>query len=483
MDATWMAAGDLAAAVRARKVSSVELLEHFRRRVDQHNPKINAVVVFDWERAKERAIWADAALATGKTTGPLHGVPMTVKECFDVEGLPTTAGFVGLKANAALRHADAVKRLLDAGAVIFGKTNTPLFAGDFQTYNEVYGTTNNPWDLTRGPGGSSGGSAAALAAGMTPLELGSDIGGSIRNPAHFCGVYGHKPSYGVVSLRGHVPGPPNSLSLPDIAVAGPLARNADDLDLALSVLAGPGEWDAAAWRIDLPAPRRTSVADYRVAICPDDAFCPVDSEIADAISRAGDALSKAGATVRASKPAVDFGDSFRLFYRMLAATLAPGYDEGLLEQLAIGAKAATDQKAMSTLFMQGSTMRHVDYVRAESARQKERARWADFFTGYDVFLCPMVMTTAFAHDHSPDLQARRLTVNGAQRGYLEAIGWAGLIGNVRLPSTVVPVGRTKAGLPIGMQVVGPYLEDRTCIDVARHLARVIGGFGAPAGYG
>jgi amidase len=483
MDATWMAAGDLAAAVRARKVSSVELLEHFRRRVDQHNPKINAVVVFDWERAKERAIWADAALATGKTTGPLHGVPMTVKECFDVEGLPTTAGFVGLKANAALRHADAVKRLLDAGAVIFGKTNTPLFAGDFQTYNEVYGTTNNPWDLTRGPGGSSGGSAAALAAGMTPLELGSDIGGSIRNPAHFCGVYGHKPSYGVVSLRGHVPGPPNSLSLPDIAVAGPLARNADDLDLALSVLAGPGEWDAAAWRIDLPALRRTSVADYRVAICPDDAFCPVDSEIADAISRAGDALSKAGATVRASKPAVDFGDSFRLFYRMLAATLAPGYDEGLLEQLAIGAKAATDQKAMSTLFMQGSTMRHVDYVRAESARQEERARWADFFTGYDVFLCPMVMTTAFAHDHSPDLQARRLTVNGAQRGYLEAIGWAGLIGNVRLPSTVVPVGRTKAGLPIGMQVVGPYLEDRTCIDVARHLARVIGGFGAPAGYG
>ncbi len=482
MDATWMAAGDLAAAVRARKVSSVELLEHFRRRVDQHNPKVNAVVVFDWERAKEQAIAADAALAKGKTTGPLHGVPMTVKECFDVEGLPTTAGHVGLKANAALRHADAVKRLVDAGAVIFGKTNTPLFAGDFQTYNEVYGTTNNPWDLTRGPGGSSGGSAAALAAGMTPLELGSDIGGSIRNPAHFCGVYGHKPSYGVVPLRGHVPGPPNSLNLPDIAVAGPLARNADDLDLAMSVLAGPGEWDAAAWRIDLPAPRRQAIGDYRIALCPDDAFCPVEAEIADAISRAGEALAKAGATVRHAKPSIDFGDSFRLFYRMLAATLAPGYDEGLLQQLALGAKAATDQKAMSTLFMQGSTMRHVDYVRAESARQEERARWADFFTGYDVFLCPIVMTTAFAHDHSPDLQARRLTVNGTQRGYLEAIGWAGLIGNVRLPSTVVPVGRTKAGLPIGMQIVGPYLEDRTCIDVARRLADLAGGFAPPTGY-
>lgn len=482
MDATWMAAGDLAAAVRAHKVSSVELLDHFRRRVDQHNPKINAVVVFDWERAREQAVAADASLARGGAVGPLHGVPMTVKECFDVEGLPTTAGAVPLKANAALRHADAVKKLIDAGAVIFGKTNTRLFAGDFQTYNEVYGTTNNPWDLRCGPGGSSGGAAAALASGMTPLELGSDIGGSIRNPAHFCGVYGHKPSFGVVPLRGHVPGPPNSLYLPDIAVAGPLARTADDLDLALSVLAGPGEWDAVAWRIDLPAPRRRSVADYRIAICPDDAFCTVESEIADAISRAGDALARAGATVRDSKPAIDFADSFRLFYRMLAATLAPGYDERLLEQLAIGAKASTDKSGMSTLFMQGSTMRHVDYVRAEAARQEERARWADFFTGYDIFLCPIVMTAAFAHDHSPDLQARTLTVNGVRRGYLEAIGWAGLIGNVRLPATVVPVGRTSAGLPIGMQVVGPYLEDRTCIDLARHLASLIGAFTPPAGY-
>ena len=302
---------------------------------------------------------------------------MTVKECFDVEGLPTTAGAVALKANAAMRHADAVKKLVEAGAVIFGKTNTPLYAGDFQTYNEVYGTTNNPWDLTRGPGGSSGGSAAALASGMTPLELGSDIGGSIRNPAHFCGVYGHKPSFGVVSLRGHVPGPPNSRYLPDIAVAGPLARSVEDLDLALSVLAGAEEWDAVAWRIDLPAPRRQAIKDYRIALCPDDAFCPVDTEIADAISRAGDALAKAGATVRPSKPAIDFADSFRLFYRMLAATLAPGYDEGLLEQLALGARAAADKQAMSTLFMQGSTMRHVDYIRAAAARQEERARWAD----------------------------------------------------------------------------------------------------------
>lgn len=168
-------------------------------------------------------------------------------------------------------------------------------------------------------------------------------------------------------MRGHVPGPPNSLYDADIAVAGPLARDARDLDLALSVMAGPGAWDAAAWRIDLPAPRRTSITDYRVALCPDDAFCPVDTEIADAIARAGDALAKAGATVRPSKPAIDFAGSFRLYYRMLAATLASGYEDGLLEQLAAGAKAATDPHAMSTLFMRGATMRHVDYIKAEAA--------------------------------------------------------------------------------------------------------------------
>src|SRR5262245_16964260 len=247
MDLGYRTATALLSDLEACRVGSLELLEHLLARAERHNPALNAIVVRDIDRARARAKEADTARRRGESWGPLHGLPMTVKECFDVEGLPTSAGSPGLKANAALRHADAVQRLVDAGAIIFGKTNVPLFAGDLQTYNEVYGITNNPWDTTRGPGGSSGGSAVALAAGLTPLELGSDIGGSIRNPAHFCGVYGHKPSYGVISMRGHVPGPPNSLLQADIGVAGPLARSADDLELALSVMAGPNEFDATAW--------------------------------------------------------------------------------------------------------------------------------------------------------------------------------------------------------------------------------------------
>jgi amidase len=408
---------------------------------------------------------------------------MTVKECFDVEGLPTSAGSPNLKANAALRHADAVQRLVDAGAVIFGKTNVPLFAGDLQTYNEVYGITNNPWDTTRGPGGSSGGSAAALAAGLTPLELGSDIGGSIRNPAHFCGVYGHKSSYGLVSMRGHVPGPPNSLLQVDIAVVGPLARSAEDLDLALSIVAGPNEFDAPAWRLDLPKPRHQRLQDYRIAVCADDPFCPVDAEIADLIRSAAEALGRPGARVADAKPDLDFDQCFRTYYRMLAATMAADFPEPLMQSLEIKARAAPPgSTAYPDLFASGASMRHAAYIKASAERQKQRAAWGRFFRDWDVLLCPVLITAAFPHDHSPDMLARTLMVNGQARPYGDALCWCGLIGNVRLPATVVPVGRTKAGLPVGMQIVGPYLEDRTPIDVARRLGDLIGGFVPPPGF-
>jgi amidase len=483
MDIGYHSATALLSDLAARRVGSLELLDHLLARVDRHNPAINAVVVRDVERARARAKDADAARGRGESWGPLHGLPMTVKECFDVEGLPTSAGSPALKANAAVRHADAVRRLVEAGAVIFGKTNVPLFAGDLQSYNAVYGTTNNPWDVARGPGGSSGGSAAALAAGLTPLELGSDIGGSIRNPAHFCGVYGHKPSYGVVSLRGHVPGPPNSLLQPDIAVAGPLARSAEDLDLALSVIAGPDAFDAPAWSVRLPAPRQARLRDYRIAVCTDDPFCPVDTEIADLIRTAAAALAKAGAKVADAKPDLDFAHCFRHFYQMLAATMASDFSEPLMRKLeARAAAAAPDSTDYRVLYARGATMRHTTYAHAASERQKQRAVWRDFFRDWDVFLCPVVMTAAFLHDQSPDMLSRRLTVNGVAREYGDAMAWAGLIGNVRLPSTVVPVGRTKAGLPVGMQIVGPYLEDRTPIDVATRLADLVGGFAAPPGF-
>ncbi|HKU99383.1 MAG TPA: amidase [Vineibacter sp.] len=470
MDLGYRTTTTLLSDLEARRVSSLELLDHLLARAERHNPPINAIVVRDVDQARERARQADAARQRGESWGRLHG-------------LPTTAGSPALKANAAQRHADAVQRLVDAGAVIFGKTNVPLFAGDLQTYNAVYGTTNNPWNTACGPGGSSGGSAAALAAGLTPLELGSDIGGSIRNPAHFCGVYGHKPSYGLVSMRGHVPGPPNSLLQVDIAVVGPLARSAEDLDLALSVIAGPDEFNAPAWRVELPKPRHQRLQDYRIAVCADDPFCPVDSEIADLIRAAAQALSKAGARCADAKPDLDFDQSFRTYYQMLAATMASDFPEPVMQALEAKGRAAPESTAYSDLFARGATMRHAAYIKASAARQNERAAWAAFFRDWDVFLCPVLMTAAFAHDQSPDMLSRQLTVNGKTRSYVDALRWAGLIGNVRLPVATVPIGRTKAGLPVGMQIVGPYLEDRTAIDVAKRLADLIGGFAPPPGYG
>src|SRR5499425_2300224 len=260
----FKSAVEIARLIHEREVRATEALEHFLARVEKYNPNLNAVIWLDVGRARERAKAADAALAKGEVWGPLHGVPMTIKESYNVAGSPTTWGDPKLANNVTETSALAAERLENAGAVLFGKTNVPLMLADWQSFNAIYGTTNNPWDLTRTPGGSSGGSAAALAAGLSALELGSDIGASIRNPAHYCGVLGHKPSWGIVPLRGHSAA--GGLAMTDISVAGPLARTAEDLALALSVVAGPDELDAAGWRLLLPKPAKTKLADYRVAV-------------------------------------------------------------------------------------------------------------------------------------------------------------------------------------------------------------------------
>jgi amidase len=284
-------------------------------------------------------------------------------------------------------------------------------------------------------------------------------------------------------MRGHVPGPPRSLLQVDIAVSGPLARCAEDLDLALSVVAGPDAFDAPAWRVELPPPRHRRLEDYRIAVCADDPFCPVDAEIAALIRAAAAALARSGARVADARPALDFGHCFRHYYQMLAAVLATDFPEPTLLGLEAKARAApAGSTDIADLFARGATMRHAAYLRASAERQTQRAAWGAFFGDWDVFLCPIMMTAAFPHDHARDLFARRLVVNGKERPYLDALCWAGLIGNVRLPATVVPIGRTSAGLPVGMQIVGPFCEDRTPIDLARRLAGLIGGFTAPPGY-
>lgn len=484
LDIAFRSALELVVAIRNREISSRELLEHYLRRVELHNPTINAIVTLDVDGARKRAEEADAALARGESWGPLHGLPMTVKDTLETAGLRTTAGAPIHSEHVPARDALAVARLKAAGAIIFGKTNTPVFAGDVQTYNPIFGTTNNPWDATRSPGGSSGGSAAALAAGLTGLELGSDIGGSIRNPAHYCGVYGHKPSFGIVPLRGHIPGPPSMLTSADIAVLGPLARSAKDLSLALSLLTGPDDDEGVAWRLELPSPRRGALRQYRVAAWLDDPACSVDSEVRQQLEAAVAALRQEGVKVDdQARPGFRFANALRTYLRLLWSALSPGLEPEAFQNLVeMSGQLPQDDDSLLSQLAHGSTLRQRDWIILNEARAQYRARWAEFFRNYDVLLCPIAPTAAIPHDHSEPFPARTIRVNGQERPYLDIIAWAGVIGMAYLPASMVPVGHTAQGLPVGVQVVGPYLEDRTTIDFARRLAEVIGGFVAPPGY-
>ncbi|MEE9607928.1 MAG: amidase [Myxococcota bacterium] len=481
-DPAFRSAADLAGALQRRELSSRELLEHFLERVERLNGRINAVVTLDAERARERADAADAALARGESWGALHGLPVTVKDCFETAGLRTTAGAPEYARHVPREDAIAVRRLVEAGAVVFGKTNTPALAADWQTYNALHGTTRNPWDPERSPGGSSGGAAAAIAAGLSGLELGSDIGGSIRLPSHCCGVFGHKPTWGIVPLRGFIPGPPGTLSEDDINVAGPIARAAEDLELALGVLAGPAGDRARGWRLELPPPRRTALRDYRVAVWLDDPDCAVDDAVRDRLAAVAEALRKAGARVDpAARPALRLGEALRLYRRLLAPIVASSFGADRLAALAQWA-AESAERAEVAEFVSSATASHLDWCAAHEEREHQRATWAEFFRDYDVLLCPVSILPAIPHDHSEPLMLRRLEVNGQVRPYTDQLGWVGPIGAALLPATVAPAGRTPGGLPVGVQIVAGHLEDRTSIDFARRLADEIGGFESPPGW-
>lgn len=479
----FRSASELAAGIRARTIGSLELLDCYLERIDRLNGPINAVVTLDAERARAEAKHLDDRAARGDFAGPLHGLPMTVKDCIETAGMRTTSGAPDLSGHVPGRDADAVARLRAAGAVIFGKTNLPLYAGDLQTFNDVFGTTNNPWDATRTPGGSSGGAAAAVAAGLTSLELGSDLAGSIRLPAHFCGVYGHKPSYGIVPLRGHVPPAPGTLARDDIAVLGPLARSAGDLALALDVIAGPDAADAAAWRLALPPPRQASLRDYRVAAWFDDPAAPIDDAVHGRLDAAVDALRAAGVRVDIdARPAISMDVNWRTFVHLLLGVTAGGLPPSVFDALADAAsRIPPEDESDTALWMRAATQRKIAWDAANEEAARMRARWAEFFTSYDVILCPAHPTLAFPHDHIPQLLARQLTVNGAPQSYIRQTMWSGLAGVGYLPVSVAPVGRAQ-GLPVGVQIIAPFLEDRTAIDFAMRLADVIGGYEPPPAF-
>lgn len=478
-------ASELARMIRNGEITSEALLEAFLERGERYNSELNAIIFLDAESARKRARQADAALARGENWGPLHGVPMTIKETYEVVDMPTTAGAPRLKDHVSRTNAVVPQRLLNAGAIIFGKTNVPLYAGDLQSYNDIYGTTNNPWDLQRTPGGSSGGAAAALAAGLTPLEYGSDIGGSIRIPASFCGVFGHKSSYGIVPARGHVPTDPGTLAAADIGVMGPLATTVDDLELALDITAGPDQDNATGWRLDLPAPRHKLLKDFRVAAWLDDPACPVDNEIRQVLESTLALLRDEGVTVseNARPEGIELADSHATYYSLLTAALGARMSEkAFSKQMGIVTKAKAGDDSYEVRFARGITQSHSQWLRNHENRMQMRRRWGTFFERFDVMLCPVTNTLPFTHDQSSPAAKRLLDINGQATPYMDILIWVGLAGVVYLPVTVVPVGQTDNGLPVGIQIIGPYLEDRTCLEFARHLEKITGGFSPPPEY-
>ncbi len=454
-------ASELAAAIRAGALSSRELLGCFLDRIDRLGGPVNAVVTIDAERALADAARADDDAARGAWHGPLHGLPITIKDAIEVGGMRSTGGAVELRDHVPAADAPAVARLRSAGAIVFGKTNVPRWSGELQTFNEIFGTTNNPWDLDRVPGGSSGGAAAAVACGFTAFELGTDIGGSVRIPSHCCGVFGLKPSFGVVPQRGYLDHVGGGLTDVDINVFGPIARSSADLDLLLGVLAAPAPERELAWRIELPPARHRDARGWRVGVWLETPTVPVDREVLALLRDAADRLTDAGVQVEDAHPAVDFDTQRDLFFTMISAAISPSMPDDIAD--AVG----------------GS---HRAWLRADDERARLAALWAEWFETYDALLCPVLPVPAFAHQQSGSFIDRTLTINGESHPHVVLVGWPGLIGIVDLPAAVAPVGRTAAGLPVGIQVVTPYLRDRDAIRLCGLIADVCEGYVPPPGF-
>jgi amidase len=463
-------AAELLQALRRGQVGAVELADAAIARIEQHDGAINAVVVRDFDRARAAARDADTRRARGDDA-PLLGLPLTVKESFNAAGLPTTWGLPGTRDIPVGTDAVALQRLRAAGAVLLGKTNVATELADWQSDNVVYGRTVHPLDATRTPGGSSGGGAAALAAGFVPLEMGSDLFGSLRVPAHWCGVCTHKPSFGIVPLRGHVPPGVPVLSVnapPDLAVAGPMARSADDLALMLDVLAGADD-AAPAWQLQLPPPRQQRLADFRVLLLCQHPALPVSAETQAAFEALAATLRQAGCQVQTTCPALpDLGDAAQLYLQLMMALRGadipePQYRE--LQRLQAGGQPLPAPAALLST--------HRDWIAADRRRMVLRHRMNGLFSTFDVIVCPVSATPAVEHDPRP-MEQRSVAVDGQRIAWHEQALWCTLASVAGLPATVVPLPRPAGALPIGVQIVGPMLEDRTPLAFARLLQAQLG---------
>ena len=478
MSPSFLSAEKLAGLVRSGEIGCLELLDHFIHRTERLNPRINAIVVQDFDRARERARALDNA---ADQSAPLFGVPMTVKESFDVAGLPSTRGHLAAKDHRARVSGLAVRRLEEAGVVIFGKTNVPVDLADWQSYNAVYGATSNPWNTAHTPGGSSGGSAAALAAGLTGLELGTDIGGSIRVPAHYCGLFGHKPTWGICPNFGD---PATSrTAMNDIAVLGPLARSAADLRLVLDAVARPDPADTAMLPA-LPSPRFTELKKMRVAVWSSQQGQPTERETTDAIDALADRLEREGAKVsRIARPAFDPLDAYRLYLVLLnAAWSGTAPDAVIAREIESAAKLPPAAMSADAIMIRGAGITHRSWLGLNERRHVIRRAWNAFFQDWDVLLCPVISTSALPHRQDGKTWERRIVIDGTEIAYNDQLFWPGMTGGFHLPATVAPIGRTTAGLPIGVQIAGPIHGDRTTIAVASLLEQAGYAFAAPLGW-
>jgi amidase len=367
-----------------------------------------------------------------------------VKESNDIAGLPSTWGMPPFKELPVHTDSVPVQRLKAAGAVVLGKTNVPVALADWQTVNPVYGRTVNPHDHARSPGGSSGGAAAAVAAKMIPLEFGSDIGGSIRVPAHMCGVFGHKPTYGIVPLKGHgFPGT-DGADVP-IAVVGPLARTASDLIVAFDVVAGPLE--GSGYRLDLPRARHDALRDYRVLVLDTHPAAATDASVRDPLNALADKIQRLGAKV--THKANDLPD------------LAAAHQDYVVMLTAITTRGAPGAKPIDA---------HV-WMELGDKQMRLARQWREVFDDVDVVLMPSFGVPAFPHDDTQDWSQRTLTIDGETTRYGAQLAWPGVASYPGLPATAVPIAKTKAGLPVGIQVLGPMFGDRTTLALSQLLER------------
>ncbi len=478
-DLAFKSALDMGRLLKKRAISAKELLQACLDQYARHNDKVNAVILTDIDRGFRAAAASDRRRKKDNALSAFDGVPMTAKESFDWAGHPSTYGNPKFRNNIAKVDAVALSRLTDAGAVMWGKTNVPLDLSDWQSFNEIYGTTNNPWDLTRTPGGSSGGSAAALATGMSALEIGSDIGASIRNPAHYCGVFGHKPTYGVVPYHGHML--PGIVMPADITVAGPLARSAKDLAAMMDILAGS---EQRGTTVHLPKAPQKTLKDFRVAVKVSSAVSEVDQTVQDKILGAVAAIKKQlGKLSFTAAPAFSDHEAYEIFITLLRATASRKLtDEEYFDSVTKAASLSHSDKSYVAMMTRAFALSHRDWLMINERRHKMRLLWDAFFDDWDVLLCPAAASAAFPHDQVGERHQRFIDVNGKQVSTIDQRFWAGYSCCFYLPSTVAPLGLTPQGLPTGVQIITREYSDYTSIKFAELLEQELGGFHPPPGY-